>query len=288
MDVERSVGRPPSPGSSVRARVPRRRWSSAVVVNRPGARCRWSAPIGRPSQLASGRTSRTWSKPRQCSCRGSAVSDVDPGGRCGRKGCGSAVVTVQPSARAIAGCGQQVASRFQVGGRWSGQSARCSGRQPRRSRRQSSTVQVGKCPAGGGEEVGNRAMSVQVGGATGRAMRSSGRAMRSQVLRRLSRYVGRRVLMPVGIWVRAMASRSAGVRLGAWAGGRRSRCRGGVRGWGVACPGETGLSHWSEAVRWSQGRGAGRCQRVGTIRAAGVDAFVSGGRHGVIVVRSRG
>lgn len=216
------------------------------------------------------------------------MSDVDPAGRCGRKGCGTAVVAVQPSARAIAGCGQQVASRFQVGGRWSGQSARCSGRQPRRSRRQSSTVQVGKCPAGGGEEVGSRAMSVQVGGATGRAMRSSGWAMRSQGLRRCGRCVGRRAMMPVGIWDRAMAGMTAWVGLLGWAGGRWSRRGGGVRGWGLACPGETGLSHWSEAVRWSQGGGDGRCQRVGAIRAAGVDAFVSGGRHGVIVFWSHG
>ena len=88
-------------------------------------------------------------------------------------------------------------------------------------------------------------MSVQVGGATGRAIRSSGRAQGSRVLRRRGPGVGRRVLMPVGIWVRSMVSGSAVVGLGGWEGGRRSRRRFGVRGWWQACPEEVGLSRWA-------------------------------------------
>ena len=52
-------------------------------------------------------------------------------------------------------------------------------------------------------------MSVQVGEATGPAIRAAGRAIRSQVLRRRGPGVGRGVLMSAGIWVGAMVSGSA-------------------------------------------------------------------------------
>ena len=193
------------------------------------------------------------------------------------------VAAVQPSARAVSVSGRQVANRLQVGGRWSGRSSPGAGRQPGRRRRQGWTARVGEGLTDVGESGGRRAMSVQVGEAAGQAIRLSGRAIRSQVLRRRGPGVGRGVLMSGGSWVGAMVSGSAWLGLVRWAGGRRSGRGGDVPGWWLASSGQVGSCRWSEGVRGFRGRGEDWCRRGGANRAAWMEVLVSEGRHGVIV-----